>query len=152
MFSNYIDKGFKYFEWLVAMIILSLAFEAVWLVLHYQHTMINNIFLGFIELINKIPEKSDKDKAMMASLLTGLAVGLLISLMCGMLTLVFPNLIFSWYLVVLILLISTFGSYCYYISFNNYQKVSVMAAPYKVIYGLVSLFMIMIITIGFLMW
>jgi len=114
--------------------------------------MINNIFLGFIELINKIPEKSDKDKAMMASLLTGLAVGLLISLMCGMLSLVFPNLIFSWYLVVLILLISTFGSYCYYISFNNYQKVSIMAAPYKVIYGLVSLFMIMIITIGFLMW
>jgi len=114
--------------------------------------MINNIFLGFIELINKISEKSDKDKAMMASLLTGLVVGLLISLMCGMLTLVFPNLIFSWYLVVLILLISTFGSHCYYISFNNYQKVNIMTAPYKVFYGLVSLFMIMIITIGFLMW
>jgi len=114
--------------------------------------MINNIFLGFIELINKIPEKSDRHKAIMASLLTGLAVGLLISLMCGMLTLVFPNLIFSWSLIVLILLISTFGSYSYYISFNNYLKVSIMAAPYKVFYGLVSLFMIMIITIGFLLW
>ena len=114
--------------------------------------MINNIFLGFMELINMIPEKSDRDKAIIASLLTGLAVGLLISLMCGMLTLVFPNLIFSWSLIVLILLISTFGSYCFYISFNNYQKVHIMAAPYKVFYGLVSLFMIMIITIGFLLW
>lgn len=114
--------------------------------------MINNIFLGFIELINTIHEKSDKDKAIMASLLTGLAVGLLISLLCGMLTLVFPNLIFSWSLIVLILLISSVVSYCYYIRFNNYQKVSIMATPYKVFYGLVSLFMIMIITIGFLMW
>jgi len=114
--------------------------------------MINNIFIGFIELINMIPEKSDRDKAIFASLLTGLAVGLLISLMCGMLTLLFPNLIFSWSLMVLILLISTFGSYCFYISFNNYQKVCIMTAPYKVFYGLVSLFMIMIITIGFLLW
>jgi len=114
--------------------------------------MINNIFLGFIELINTIPEKSDRDRAIMASLLTGLTVGLLISLMCGMISLVFPNLIFSWPLIVLILLISTLSSYCFYISFNNYQKVSIMAAPYKVLYGLVCLFMIMIIAIGFLIW
>jgi len=114
--------------------------------------MINNIFLGFIELINKIPEKSDRDRAIAASLLTGFAVGLLISLMCGMLTLVFPNLIFSWPLIVLILFSSTFGSYSYYIRFNNYLKVSIMAAPHKVFYGLVYLLMIMIITIGFLMW
>jgi len=114
--------------------------------------MINNIFLGFIALINTIPEKSDRDKAIVASLLTGLVVGLLISLMCGMLTLVFPNLIFSWPLIVLILLFSTFGSYSYYISFKNYLKVGIMTAPHKVFYGLICLFMIMIITIGFLMW
>ncbi len=114
--------------------------------------MINNIFLGFIELVNSIPEKSDKVKAVIAALLTGLAVGLLISLMSGMLTLVFPNLVYSWVLVVTILAISHFSSYCYYIIFNNYQKISIMATPYKVFYGLISLFMIMIATVWFLIW
>ncbi len=34
MFSKFLDWGFKYFEWLAAIIILSLALEFLWIVLH----------------------------------------------------------------------------------------------------------------------
>lgn len=34
MFSNFFDSGFKYFEWLVGIIVFCLVLEFIWLVLN----------------------------------------------------------------------------------------------------------------------